>query len=63
MGYEIQYFKGAVRVGSAQQSGSLEETRQVARRGLIRHGGDFFRIIDDNTGVEVDSGRHDDPKT
>ena len=57
--YSIEYFNEGAKLQAVPWSGSLEQTLQVARDGLIRHGADFARIIDSDTGAEVDSVRRD----
>jgi hypothetical protein len=59
MAYVIEYFKDTVRIGSSLWDRSLEATIHMAKDGLIRHQADFYRIIDDNSGAEVESGRRD----
>ena len=59
MPYVVEYFKEGQKVGSAQWKGTLVGTQRVAEDGLIRHQADSYRIIDDDTGAEVASGRRD----
>jgi hypothetical protein len=59
MAYVIEYFQDTLKIGSTPWDASLEATVQVAKDGPIRHQADFVRIIDDNTGAEVESGRRD----
>lgn len=59
MAYLIEYYRDTVKIGATPWDASLEKTMQVARDGLIRHNADVFRIIDDDTGAEVESGRRD----
>jgi hypothetical protein len=57
MAYVIEYFRDGVKIGSVLWARTLDDTVQLAKDGLIRQQADLFRIIDDDTGAEVESGR------
>ncbi|MDE2182177.1 MAG: hypothetical protein KGJ78_04070 [Alphaproteobacteria bacterium] len=60
MAYLIEYYKEGVKAGDTPWNGTFEETKKVARDGLIRHDCDFARIIDvDGSGAEIWSERRD----
>ena len=59
MAYVIEYYRDTLKIGATPWDAPLEKTVQVARDGLIRHNADFFRVVDDFTGAEVESGRRD----
>jgi hypothetical protein len=59
MAFIIEYYKEGVLKGKTPWGDTLERTKQVALEGLSRHDADFARIINDETGAEVDSVRRD----
>lgn len=63
MAYNIQYFLDGQKIGSTPWADTLAKTKQVARDGLIRHKADMARIINDETGAEVDSVTRDVKRT
>jgi hypothetical protein len=62
MAYIIEYFKGTKKIGSIPSADSIDATIRVAEDGPKRQHGDFYRIIDDSSGAEVESGRRDAPR-
>ena len=57
--YIIEYFRDSVRVARTPWAARLDKTVQVAGRGLVRHRADCFRIIDEESGAEIESGTLD----
>jgi hypothetical protein len=62
MAYIIEYFKETKKIGSTPWADSIDATIRVAEDGLKKHDADFYRIIDDSSGAEVESGRRDAPR-
>jgi hypothetical protein len=60
MVFRVVYFRDGRQIGDTPHDGPLPLTERFAREGLIRHGADFYRIIDlDGSHTEVASGRQD----
>ena len=53
------YFRDPVWIATTPWAARLDKTVQVAGRGLVRHRADCFRIIDGESGAEVESGTLD----
>jgi hypothetical protein len=62
MAYVIEYFEGTKKIGSTPCADSIDAAIRAAEDGLKRHHADFYRIMDDSSGAEVESGRRDAPR-
>lgn len=59
MVYRVRYYREGAMIGSAPWAASLEETKQFARDGMIRHRADSADIVDvDGDGSVVWSEHH-----
>ena len=62
MAYIIEYFKGTKKIDFGTLVNSIDATIRAAEDGVKRLGADFYRIIDDSSGAEVELGRRDAPR-
>jgi hypothetical protein len=62
MAYRIEYFKEGAPVIAVPWTGSLHDTIEIAKRGIVSRGVDFARVIDVyGSGAEVWSGGEHPP--
>ena len=64
MVFRIEFYKDGSRFGERPVPGTLEDAKRQAKEGLVTHGADFARVIDqDGSGAEVWSVRAGTPES